>query len=118
MKLNLLHEMLINETELRKATATRAEMLGLQTHLIDNVEGSENIDFELREDNVFGFAIHLKHQVHGECDVFRVNRVSMVGNDYGYGIKIKGKRLKTSSMLKTLVHDIHDWLNGWTNLWN
>lgn len=107
--------MLINEAALRDAT--RAEVLELQTYLIDHVEGAEGVDFELREHRSYGFVVHLTHKGE-ECDVVRLSRQAMSGPDYSFGVKVKGKQLRLSQQLETLVSDVHDWLNGWISLWD
>jgi hypothetical protein len=115
MKLNLLHAMLINENALRDAT--KAEMLELQTLLIDQVE-EDDLDFDIRVQGAYGFAIHLTHK-NQECDVVIVKRASAanVSLKQAYGVKVKGKSLKMSFELQTLISDIHDWLNGWVDMW-
>lgn len=112
MKYNLLHAMLINEAALQEVT--KAEILKLQTYLIDTVEGSEDVDFDVRPHSTYGFAIHLTHKG-DECDIVRVSRKTVSGSDFAYGIKVRGKRLRLSYALGTLISDVHDW--RWTSMW-
>lgn len=91
--------------------ATRAEMLELQTYLIENVEGSEDIDFDIRDNHAYGLAIHLTHNS-DECDVVKVNQPSQLPDHQAWGIRVPGFRFRMSYRLELLVEDVDDWVNG------
>lgn len=99
--------------EKTSSDSTKAEMLELQTLLIDQVE-EDDLDFDIREHSVYGYAIYLTHKGETTGYVVRINRAD---KDVAYGVKVEGKKMQMSFEIRTLVSDIHDWLNGWISMW-
>lgn len=96
--------------------ATRAEMLELQTYLIEHVDGSEDVEFEICRDHAYGLAIRLMHH-NDECKVVIVKMLSGASN---WGIRLTDpcRSFRMYYNLTSLVEGVHDWINGHLADWN